>query len=81
MDDEDETEHSQLLVTTATGWRTEMAKWIGDAHAAEVAEIAGNGDGDGKELPSVPMSSVQWMKWSKTKLSILFGGVVRQPQR
>jgi len=31
MDAEDESEHGWTLVTSEAGWRTEMAKWIGDA--------------------------------------------------
>ena len=31
QDNEDEAERGQLLVRSAKGWWTEMAKWIGDA--------------------------------------------------
>ena len=30
QDDEDKTEHGWLLVQSAKGWWTEMAKWIGE---------------------------------------------------
>jgi hypothetical protein len=33
MDAEEECDRGRALVTTEAGWRTEMAKWIGDAQA------------------------------------------------
>lgn len=36
--DEDWSERGRLLVNSAAGWRTEMAKWIADSRAAEVEE-------------------------------------------
>ena len=38
QDDKDETERGRLLVNSAKGFRTEMAKWITASRAAEVAE-------------------------------------------
>ncbi|KAF5343814.1 hypothetical protein D9758_016207 [Tetrapyrgos nigripes] len=38
MNDEDETERGRALISTAAGWRTEMAKWIGEARRAESDE-------------------------------------------
>ncbi|THU80901.1 hypothetical protein K435DRAFT_809510 [Dendrothele bispora CBS 962.96] len=38
IDHEDESERGRLLVTNPEGWRTEMARWIGEARQAEIDE-------------------------------------------
>ena len=38
LEGEDESKHGQLFITTRVVWRTNMAKWIGDARAAEHEE-------------------------------------------
>jgi len=52
-----------------------MAKWIGDAHAAD--------DNDSKDDSDVPPSatSSHEFKWKKTKLEILFGGLPKRSER
>ena len=40
QDDEDKAERGRLLVNTAEGWRTVMAKWITASRAAEAADDA-----------------------------------------
>ncbi|KAJ6504514.1 ribonuclease H-like domain-containing protein [Mycena vulgaris] len=40
QEDEDPSERGQALVSSAEGWRTQLAKWIGDARAAEREELA-----------------------------------------
>ena len=75
MDDKDKTECRWLLVTTAVGWRTEMVKWIGDACAA--------GDDDSEDNSDIlaPATSSHEFKWKKTKLEILFGGLLKRSER
>ena len=38
QDDQDESKHGQLFITMRVVWWTNMAKWIGDARAAEHEE-------------------------------------------
>ena len=49
--DEEESDRSRALVNSNVGWRTEMAKWIGAARAAEAAEHD-SGDDDGDNIPA-----------------------------
>jgi hypothetical protein len=77
LEDEDETERGRALVTSAAGWRTEMAKWIGEEREAN------NSDSD-DDLPSAPtprISGAHATAWSPCKLSVLFRGEVTQLPR
>jgi hypothetical protein len=76
MDAEDESECGRALVTSEAGWRTEMAKWIGDAQSAEEAED--DSDSDDEDL-ATPRIQVPQLK-SRT-LTTLFGGKVRRAER
>lgn len=69
-DAEDEDECGRLLVTSTQGWRTEVAKWIGDARAAKMAKDS-DSDADDEVLTNVP--------WKKTMLAQLFGGIPDSP--
>lgn len=54
MDAEDESERGRALVTSEASWRTEMAKWIGEARAAEEAEDDGSpADSDNENLATL----------------------------
>jgi hypothetical protein len=75
IDDEDETEHGRALVNSEAGWRTEMAKWIGDARAADES------DSDSESDDEVVSPAVQITKWSPCKLLVLFGGEVKRSER
>ena len=50
---EDESEHGRALVTSEAGWRTEMAKWIGDARSAEEAEDGSDSDDKNLTTPHI----------------------------
>ena len=65
QDNEDEAERGRLLVQSAKGWRTEMAKWIGDAQRAVDDEDLDLEDG----LPQACVS-----KWKPVTLAVLFAG-------
>jgi hypothetical protein len=65
QDNEDEAEHGRLLVRSAKGWWTEMAKWIGDAQWAADDEDLDLED----RLPQACMS-----KWKPVTLAVLFAG-------
>jgi hypothetical protein len=75
IDDEDETERGRALVNSEAGWRTEMAKWIGDARAADES------DSDSDSDDEVVAPAVRITKWSPCKLSVLFGGEVKRSER
>ena len=48
QDDEDESEHGRLVVTSEAGWRTEMARWI-----REVRCIDQEADGSDSETETI----------------------------
>ena len=71
-----------MLVNTAEGWRTVMAKWITASRAAEAAdnaeareEIAA--ESDQTQAPAVPSRT----KWKAESLKKLFGGQAQPPSR
>ena len=70
QDDEDETEQGRLLVTSEAGWRTEMARWIGEVRRID-EENDSDSDGDLDEL--LPVRACV-----KMPLKVLFG---RQEKR
>jgi hypothetical protein len=70
QDDEDEAEHSRLLVTSRQGWRTEMVRWISDARATELDEDFDSED----DAISAEVSNVRITKWKPVTLANLFGG-------
>ncbi|KAJ7300362.1 hypothetical protein DFH08DRAFT_828525 [Mycena albidolilacea] len=51
QDDEETTERGRALVSTASGWRTVMAKWVGDARAAEIDAAEDSSDSEDEEVP------------------------------
>jgi len=52
-----------------------MAKWIGDARAADDDDSE-----DDSDIPPSATSSCEF-KWKKTKLEILFGGLPKRSER
>ena len=84
QDDEDESERGRVLINSIQGWRTEMAKWIGDARAAEVNE-EDEDDGDStwssnQHLPAAGPGS-RSSQWKPAALAILFSGCKVPPSR
>jgi hypothetical protein len=75
MDAEEESDRGRALVTTEAGWRTEMAKWIGDTRA-EAEDTSSDSDNDS---PAAVPTRIQAPK--RMTLSTLFGGQVRRPPR
>jgi hypothetical protein len=75
IDDEDETECGRPLVNSEAGWRTEMAKWIGDAQAADESDSDNDSDNE------IVAPAVRITKWSPCKLLVLFGGEVKRSER
>ncbi|KAJ6587810.1 ribonuclease H-like domain-containing protein [Mycena sp. CBHHK59/15] len=69
QDDEDPTERGRALVSSVVGWRTQMAKWIGDARAAEREET--EEDSEDEETPLLPNRPTTWKSLT---LQVLFGG-------
>ncbi|TRM63057.1 ribonuclease H-like domain-containing protein [Schizophyllum amplum] len=55
QNDEEESERGRLLVNTRAGWRTEMAKWVAAARAAEEDEFAASLEDSVDEMPTQPI--------------------------
>ena len=51
------------------GWRTEMAKWISEARAAELDD-----DSDNEDTVSAEVSNTRITKWKPVLLANLFSG-------
>jgi len=71
---EDESERGRALVSSAGGWRAEMAKWISEAREAELEES----DDDTERADVVAndrqrRNTTAW-KWKPLTLALLFGG-------
>ena len=62
MDAEDESDRGRALVTTEASWRMEMAKWIGEARAEEVAEYEAESENE-----NVPAATTSHNQVSKPK--------------
>ncbi|KAJ6614472.1 hypothetical protein B0H10DRAFT_2221208 [Mycena sp. CBHHK59/15] len=69
QDDEDPTERGRALVSSVVGWRMQMAKWIGDARAAEQEETE-----EDSEDEETPLLSNRPTAWKSLTLQVLFGG-------
>jgi hypothetical protein len=74
QDNEDETEHGQLLVASRESWRTEISKWMGKARAAKLAE-------EDEEDEVIPAGNDRALKWKPTTLAVLFGGQIERPSQ
>jgi hypothetical protein len=83
QDDEDESERGRVLINSKQGWRTEMAKWISDARAAEADEDSDDDDSAVLSSPPLPAAgpSSRSSQWKPTTLAILFGGCKEPPSR
>jgi hypothetical protein len=57
-------------VESRESWRTEMAKWIGEARAAELADDDDDDDDDDDNITLV--GNDQTSKWKQTMLAVLF---------
>ncbi|KAJ6561598.1 hypothetical protein B0H19DRAFT_1068353 [Mycena capillaripes] len=69
----------QWSAVSMAGWRTVMAKWIGDARAAEAEETDDSSDSDddnNTKFPAqlTPVARPRNSKWKKRTLAQLFGG-------
>ncbi|KAJ7592357.1 ribonuclease H-like domain-containing protein [Mycena floridula] len=69
FNNEDESERGRVLVSTAQGWRTEMAKWIGSE--------SDNDDEEPDQLPRI----IPVTKWKQRTLESLFKGAPKPPPR
>ncbi|KAJ7444259.1 hypothetical protein B0H11DRAFT_2250139 [Mycena galericulata] len=80
QEDEDPSERGLILVSSAQGWTTEVAKWIGDAHAAERAEVAADAEDELDDEVSVPLPN-RLPQWKAMPLEVLFGGAEKPRTR
>ncbi|KAF7295822.1 DUF659 domain-containing protein [Mycena chlorophos] len=77
QDDEDETERGRQLVQGEAGWRTELARWIGMARAAELQE---SDDLPTPQEVSAEVRAAAAAKWTKVTLESLFKGAKPPPR-
>ncbi|KAJ7190100.1 ribonuclease H-like domain-containing protein [Mycena pura] len=73
QNDEDSSERGRALVSSREGWRTELAKFIGDAQDAERAAAVLDAeleDDTGDNLPRIPN---RLPAWKPLTLQVLFG--------
>ncbi|KAJ7463541.1 ribonuclease H-like domain-containing protein [Mycena latifolia] len=82
QDDEDPSERGRALVSSREGWRTQLAKWIGDAKEAERANQDSDTETDPNEddglTPRIPN---RLPAWKPITLKVLFGGAEKPRAR
>jgi hypothetical protein len=62
------------------GWRTEMAKWIGDMRAEdEVSDSESDDEEQASNTPRIP-TQASTRKWPKYTLHTLFNGLPKPPR-
>ncbi|KAJ6613353.1 hypothetical protein B0H10DRAFT_1951520 [Mycena sp. CBHHK59/15] len=79
QDNEEEGERGRALVSSAAGWRTELAKWIAETRAAELEETE-EPDDNSDTPPTASTSRLpppKTRKWVKMTLKVLFGGAAK----
>lgn len=74
QNDEDEEERGRMLVNNRQSWRTEMAKWIGEARAAELEEVSSGDSDDDEPLVPATIRNDRALKYRPLTLAMLFGG-------
>ncbi|KAJ7104747.1 ribonuclease H-like domain-containing protein, partial [Mycena epipterygia] len=78
QDDEDPSERGRALISSPEGWRTEMAKGIGDARAAQRADEEVDAEDNTNETSAPPP---QKSAWKSLTLQKLFGGAEKPRTR
>ncbi|KAJ6563447.1 ribonuclease H-like domain-containing protein, partial [Mycena sp. CBHHK59/15] len=81
QDDEDADQRGRALVSSAAGWRTQMAKWIGDAKAAEREETAEDSVRDEEDGGIPSQIPGRLPAWKPMTLLVLFGEAEKPRQR
>ncbi|KAJ6603954.1 ribonuclease H-like domain-containing protein [Mycena sp. CBHHK59/15] len=81
QDDEDADQRGRALVSSAAGWRTQMAKWIGDAKAAEREETAEDSVRDEEDGGIPSRIPGRLPAWKPMTLLVLFGEAEKPRQR
>ncbi|KAJ6506677.1 hypothetical protein C8R45DRAFT_922854 [Mycena sanguinolenta] len=77
QDDEDPSERGHALVSSPETWRTQLAKWIGDARAAEHADdlVNANSNSEASDDDNItPRIPNRLPAWKPMTLQVLFGG-------
>ncbi|KAJ6467375.1 ribonuclease H-like domain-containing protein [Mycena sanguinolenta] len=77
QDDEDPSERGHALVASPETWRTQLAKWIGDARAAEDADdsVDANSNSEASDDDDItPRIPNRLPAWKPMTLQVLFGG-------
>ena len=76
QDGEDESKHGKILINMRQGWCMVMAKWIGDARAAELTEDSDDEDGM-EDLVAADRAST----WKPMTLAVLFSSQKEHPSQ
>ncbi|KAJ6498527.1 ribonuclease H-like domain-containing protein [Mycena vitilis] len=71
QDNEDTSERGRALVSSPESWRTQLAKWIGDAKASERADNDDDDESDDDDLASRLPNRLP--VWKAMTLKVLFG--------
>ena len=88
LDNDEESERGRALVSTAAGWRTEMARWIGEARAENsdlsardttYSVVDDNSESAAATPPLISQSRIS--RFKSTKLSELFDDAPRRSTR
>ncbi|KAJ7092992.1 ribonuclease H-like domain-containing protein [Mycena belliarum] len=78
---EDSAERGRALVSSETGWRTQMAKWIGEAREAERTEVQDLEEDVAEDVEDAPRIAKRLPIWQPTTLKVLFGGAAKPRTR
>ncbi|KAJ6565688.1 hypothetical protein B0H10DRAFT_2238868 [Mycena sp. CBHHK59/15] len=78
--DEDPSERGRALVSSREGWRTQLAKWVGKAKEAELAEQDSDTENDATDTIT-PRLPTRLTSWKPMTLQTLFGGAEKPRRR
>ncbi|KAJ6540907.1 ribonuclease H-like domain-containing protein [Mycena sp. CBHHK59/15] len=77
---EDPSERGCALVSSREGWRTQLAKWVGNAKEAELAEQDSDAENDATDTIT-PRLPTRLTSWKPMTLQTLFGGAEKPRRR
>ncbi|KAJ7920070.1 hypothetical protein B0H13DRAFT_1867972 [Mycena leptocephala] len=66
-------ERGRALVSSRDGWRTQLARWIGDTRAAERTEDDSDLEGNDDDESTLRIPN-RLPAWKPVMLAVLFGG-------
>ncbi|KAJ7494917.1 ribonuclease H-like domain-containing protein [Mycena latifolia] len=81
QDDEDPSERGRALVSSREGWRTQLAKWIGDTKETERANQDSDTEADTDQDDGTPRIPNRLPAWKPITLKVMFGGAEKPRAR